>query len=333
MKPTQLRQVVYISNRPEVLAETLTYVKHFMPWITQAVVLTSDPEALKRAVDGLDLPDLVVLGDSEVTNEIPSKHLARNVHLRKALYARGPVDDVFLQSDDDYRPLKHVSEDVFLEDGRMVSYCFYDLALWRNHQTSFDGGQHSSYLALSYFGAPTLAYSSHMPQPMDRNVFAQAFADAERLSPSGAFCEWALPLNYGRHIAPERFAAPRTFRTMCWPEYPRQWPYWRRPEDVTFENFHAELYQPGHLFAGISTALDSRSPEQQAFSKLERWHAFDLAAGDTAFPKGVANPWETSAGRRAFFRAVRATRRFSQYVAADERAQLMGLAGRDNRLS
>src|SRR5437763_10135747 len=100
-----LRQIAYISNRPAVLAETLTYVRHFLPWVTQAVVLTPQPDAVKRATDGLEL-DVVVVADSDVATDVPRQHSARNAHLRKALYARGPLDDVFLQSDDDYRPLR-----------------------------------------------------------------------------------------------------------------------------------------------------------------------------------------------------------------------------------
>lgn len=317
-KSPGLRQVAYISNRPAVLAETLSYVRHFMPWITQAVVLTPQPEAVKRATDGVDL-DVVVVSDSDVARDIPTSHSARNAHLRKALYARGPVDDVVLQSDDDYRPLRPVPVTDFVDHGRLVSYCFYDLAKWRRNESTYDGVQHSSYLAMSYLGGPTLAYASHMPQPIDKALFAQAFAAAEKLSPTTPFCEWSLPLNHGRLVAPERFAEPRTFRTMCWPQYPHEWPFWRRPEDIAFENFHPEHYQPGHLFDGISTALDTRSPEQQAFSKLERWYAFDLEAGKLRFPKGVANPWQTSVGRKAFVQLAKGMRKLNEYASFEER--------------
>ena len=34
-KSPGLRQIAYISNRPAVLAETLTYVRHFMPWVSE----------------------------------------------------------------------------------------------------------------------------------------------------------------------------------------------------------------------------------------------------------------------------------------------------------
>src|SRR4051794_14037536 len=81
-KSPGLRQIAYISNRPAVLAETLTYVRHFLPWITQAVVLTPQVDAVKRAVDGLDL-DVVVVADGEVATGIPQQHSARNAHLQR----------------------------------------------------------------------------------------------------------------------------------------------------------------------------------------------------------------------------------------------------------
>ncbi|MCU1603454.1 MAG: hypothetical protein JWO22_4163 [Frankiales bacterium] len=316
-KSPGLRQIAYISNRPAVLAETLTYVRHFQPWITQAVVLTPQPDAVKRATDGLDL-DVVVLSDTDVTNEIPTQHSARNAHLRKALYARGPIDDVFLQSDDDYRPLKPVPVEDFLESGKLVSYYFYDLARWRRNESTYDGVQHASYLAMSYLGGPTLAYASHLPQPLDRHLFAEAFAEAEQLTDE-AFCEWSLPLNHGRLRHPERFADPRPFRTICWPQYPHEWPFAFRPEDLAFENFHPEHYEPGHLFDGISTALDTADPAKQAFAKIERWYAFDLEAGKLRFPKGVANPWQTTVGRKAFVQLAKGMRKLNEYATFEER--------------
>jgi len=327
---TALTQVACLSNRPAILAETLSYVRHFMPWVRQAVVLAPDVEVVRRAVGDADVPELVVVDEHSLLASgevLPAQHSARNAALRRLLLARGPVDDVFLQADDDYRPLKPVDPSMFIDDdGRLIHYAFHDLSLWRRNESTFDAAQHASYLALSYLGAEHLSYGSHMPQPIDRVLYLEAFTAAERLT-DDAFCDWALPLNYSRHVAPERHAPPRTFRTMCWPQYPHMWPYWRRPEDLTFENFYPEMYAPGQLFHGISTALDIEAPQRQAFAKISRWHHFDVEAGRLRFPQGVGNPWETSAGRRAFFGLARRARRMYEYVALEERAQLAQLAG------
>ena len=339
-------QIVYLSNRPQVLAETLDYVHHFMPWVREAVVLAPSAvhESLRKLTADLDGPALVLLDDDELLTvaerqSLSTSHSARNATLRRLLYERGPIADVFLQSDDDYRPLRPIEPTVFVTDGQLISYACHDLALWRRDESTYDRVQHASYLALSYLGAPThLNFASHMPQAIDRALFGESFRAALQLDPSGAFCEWSLPLNHGRFIAAERFAPPRTYRTMCWPRYPHEWPYWRRPDDIMFENFHPELYAAGGLFAGLPTALDKTAPGQQAFDKLTRWYRFDLQAGRLHFPRDVRDPWRhggswpSSLARRGFFRAAGALRRVWEYVGLEERTQLVELAGRVDRL-
>jgi hypothetical protein len=328
-------QIAYLSNRPAVLAETLDYVRHFMPWVRQAVVVAPAAalEQLRR-IEG-DKPELVLVDERTLLaagEQLPDGHSARNAFLRRAMLERAPLDDVFLQSDDDYRPIKAVAPDLFVEDGRIVPYAFYDLAHWRRNESTYDRVQHASYLLLSYLGAGHLCFASHMPQAIDKALAAEAFDEAERITGSIEVCEWSLPQNYGAFVAPDRFAEPRTFRTMGWPQYPHEWPYWRRPEDITFENFYPELYRPGRLFAGIATALDQDAPERQAYEKLARWYAFDLEAGLLRFPKGVANPWQTSPGRRLFFWSARRARKLYEYAALQERTQLAELAGAVERL-
>ncbi len=330
-------QIAYLSNRPDVLAETLGYVRHFMPWVRQAVVLcpATSVEQMRRAIGDAAGPEVVLVDeDSLLTSaeQKPLSHTARNAFLRRAFVERGPLEEVFLQSDDDYRPLKPVAPSLFVEDGRIHSYAFFDLALWRRNESTYDAGQRASYLVLSYLGAGHLCFASHMPQALDRQLFLDAFAAAAKLTSSLELCEWSLPLNHGRLVAPERFGEVRTFRTLGWPQYPHQWPYWRRPEDLTFENFYPELYAPGHLFDGISTALDTDAPERQAFEKISRWHHFDVEAGQLRFPAGVANPWQTSRGRRVFFGTARRARKLYEYVALEERTQLMELAGQVAKL-
>lgn len=341
MTETRADQLVYLSNRPAVLAETLNYVRHFMPWVREAVVLApaATHERLRDLTPDAVGPKLVSVDEDELLTAaergaLSASHSARNATLRRLLYERGPVADVFLQSDDDYRPLRHIEPSMFIADGRLISYACHDLALWRRNDTTYDLVQHSTYLALSYFGAGHLNFASHMPQPIDRALFGESFAAAMSLDPSGAFCEWSLPLNHGRFVAPERFGEVRTYRTMCWPRYPHEWPYWRRPEQYAFENFHPELYAAGGLFAGLATALDENAPAQQAFAKLSRWYEFDLQAGRLRFPAGVRDPWRYSGSaparvlRRGFFRTAAALRRVWEYVGLEERTALSELAGR-----
>lgn len=340
MTEPRVDQLVYLSNRADVLAETLDYVRFFMPWVTEAVVLApAGTHERLRDLTGADGLKIVPVDEDELLSAsergaLSTSHSARNATLRRLLYERGPVADVFLQSDDDYRPLRPIEPSMFVNNGRLISYACHDLALWRRNDTTYDAVQHSTYLALSYFAAGHLNFASHMPQLIDRALFGEAFAAAMSLEPSGAFCEWSLPLNHGRLVAPERFGEVRTYRTMCWPRYPHEWPYWRRPEQFAFENFHPELYARGGLFAGLSTALDEATAARQTFTKLSRWYEFDLQAGRLRFPRDVHDPWRYSGSmpsrllRRGFFRTAAAMRRVWEYVALEERTALSELAGR-----
>lgn len=329
-------QVVYLSNRPRILAETLSYVRHFLPWLTDVVVLAPrralrDLDGAGTGVTGVAEEDLLTAAER---SSPPADHGVRNAWLRRLLAGRGPLHDVYVQSDDDYRPLRPVPSSDFVDDaGRIVSYACHDLAMWRWSGSSYDDLQQATYLALSYLGAPHLNYASHMPQAIDRALLLEAYAAAAPLDPAAPFCEWSLPLNHGRLVAPARFAPARTFRTICWPRWPHEgWSYWRRPDDLAFENFHPELYDRGGLFAGIDTALDLESPARQAFSKLRRWYAFDVEAGSLRFPDGLDDPWRTSPRRRRLLAGARRARKAWEYVALEERAQLSALAGAVARL-
>lgn len=333
-------QIAYLSNRPDVLRETLDHVRHFMPWAEEFLVL--GPRATLAALEGepgvVGLDEADLLSNREAAALADIDHSSRNTALRRALVRRGPVHDVFLSSDDDYRPLKPIDAAFFVDDGRYVNYVSYDLALWRRDETSFDRAQHTSYQALSYLGCDHLSYAAHMPQVMDRHVAAEAFDAVARLTDSTLFCEWTVPVNFGRRHHPERFADPRPFATMCWPRYPHEWPFWVRPDEYAFENFYPELYGPGHLFDGLPTALDPERAERHAFEKMLRWYRFDLHAGVLDFPEDVTNPWLGEAGtgsgraRRAFFKVMRPARRAYEYLALEERTRLAELAGAISRL-
>ncbi|HMT24984.1 MAG TPA: hypothetical protein PKA24_13490 [Microthrixaceae bacterium] len=323
-------QIVYLSDRPQILQETWDHVRHFMPWIERAVVVTPARRAEQFRSD-----DRVHLAfDEELTGLTSARlrdldHVRRNVTLRKALLETEIVDDLFVLSDDDYRPIRPISPEFFHADGIDIGYYSYDLGHWPGDETDFDHAQHVTREALSYLGYPTLGYGAHMPQLMRREWWTEAFGEFHTVTDDVLVCEWALYFNVAAVRHPDRLAPARPFETMCWPQFGAEWPWWVRPARYSFENFYPELYEPEALFAGLPRRLDPAQAAKDNFEKILRWTRFARGARRLDFPSTVDNPWTSpSAGRAAAFGLLRKARGAYRYLAAEDRALLTELAGR-----
>jgi hypothetical protein len=330
-------QLVTLSNRPAVVAETVDHLRHFLPWLDRVVVV-----APRRAHDemaaALDGHDVALLGDEDLAAaggvDLGSlDHMERNYTLRGALAGQPSIDEVFLMADDDHRPLKAVDESFFRDGDRHRGYFFYDLVEWPGTSTPFDIGQHQAGELLRYLGYDHLAYGSHMPQLIRKEHLAEAWEVAARLTPSRSICEWSLYFNVSRARHPEAYCEPAPFRTMCWPQYANEWPWWVAPPEYVFENFYPELYAPGHLFDGLPTALDPGRVERDAVEKIMRWSALGRRTAQLDFTGGVADPWtKGSPVRRGAFGILRRLRQAYGYVAGGDRARLTELTGTVRRL-
>jgi hypothetical protein len=326
-------QLVTLSTRPEVLAETWAHVRQFMGWVDELVVVTPKALAPRFAIDGA-----TVLSDEDVTALSTGQlsaldHTERNFTIRGGLGTRAEIDDVFLMSDDDYRPLKPVHPDLFLDGDRHRGFYFYDLDAWPGDSTTFDAGQHHTRELLGYLGYERLAYASHMPQIIRKAHLAEAWELADRLSPTRCLCEWAWYFNVARALHPGDYAEPQPFRTLCWPQYPNEWPWWIRPAEYVFENFYPELYLPGHLFAGLPTAVDPDGAQRHNVEKILRWSELGRRTARLDFPADVANPWtQQSVLRRLAFGLLRPLRKAYDYVSMPDRTRLTELSGTVARL-
>jgi hypothetical protein len=327
-------QIVTLSTRPDVFAETRAHVRHFMPWADRALVIA--PQRVAVGFEGSD--DVTVLTDEALTglgtNELAAMdHMTRNFTIRGALGEHDAVDDVFVMGDDDARPLKAVDEGFFRVDGRDRGFFFYDLDAWPGDDTPFDTGQHNVRELLAYLGYERLAYGSHMPQIIRKAHLAEAWAIARRLTHHAALDEWALYFNVARALHPDDFGDPEPFRTLCWPQYPGEWAWWVRPPEYVFENFYPDLYRPGHLFDGIPTALEPEAVERHNVEKVLRWSAFGRRVERLDFPDDIANPWTgTSAVRRVGFGVLRRAQQAFGYVSFSQRHRVTELQGTVARL-
>ena len=332
-------QIVYLSNRPKVLAETWDHVRTFMPFVDRALVIA--PGSMHDQF-GLDGADGVTLADESAISGLTAAqiggldHVRRNVTLRRAAIGSDLVDDVFLLSDDDYRPIKPIDPSFFTEDGLDRSYYFHDLDSWTGYGTDYDEAQRRTGQVLSYLGAPRRAYGSHQPQIMRKDLWEEAFAIWDNLRGDNMVCEWALYFNLARQNHPEQFAADEVYRTMCWPPHVHEFPLRHRPPEYQFENFYPESYSPGHLFAGLPTAVDPADLDgarRNAVEKLVRWSELGFAVGRLDFSGGIAEPWtRSSAVRRLVFRMLWVVRKAYEYASLEERAELSLLRGDVERL-
>lgn len=334
-------KILYISNRPAVLAETLGYVRAHMPWVTEAVVVAP------ASMDLGDTPNISIIDETDLLG-IPTDrlramdHVSRNITLRRAAVAEADLGERFILSDDDYRPLRPIPVTDFIEDGRMHGYVSHFLDRWRDATTDYDHAQRTTSAALSWWGADQGGYGAHMPQVIDRTIWTDAFAEWDALhrgadawgaNPS-MVDEWSLHHNWGRRFAPTQFISPRRYRTLGWPQYPHEWARLVRPQTISFENFYPELYGPGGLFAGIPTACDPSTDAARALVKIQRWNELDYRMDRLTAPEGVDTPWHATMLRRGLLRSLQGAHKVAEYVGLGERQRsddLTAFAARDAR--
>src|SRR5262249_47219100 len=150
-RPTM--QLVTLSNRPTVVAETVAHLRHFLPWLDRVVVVApaSSHAEVEAAFGSGSAGELLAREELRGAAAGPDP-MERNFTLRGGLGPHPSIDDVFLMADDDHRPLKPVDESFFRDGDRHRGYFFYDLDEWPGRSTPFDDGQHHVRELLGYLG-------------------------------------------------------------------------------------------------------------------------------------------------------------------------------------
>lgn len=262
-------QLVLLSARPAMLAGTLRHVRAHLPWV--GAVLVVAPARLRDQVRALGVD--VVTDEELLGGAGPTDHARRNYALRAALAGSAAVEDVFLMADDDNRPLVPVPESAFLRDGRYRRYSYGHLDDWDRYATSHDLCQLGSRAVLALHGLPRRAYAAHMPQVVDKALWAEVVA---LLAPAAArhpLDEWASYLNAAPALHPERFEEPEPYLTLGWPDDAATWQATVDPGALLFENCFLEHYAAGAVFDGIDP--DDTSYEA-AVDKVVRWRTYEL---------------------------------------------------------
>jgi len=259
---THLEQIVYISARIQDIYDTLLYVEKLMPFIKRVLVFC--PEELKYKLLDLYQGSLQVtcITDEELlkNNELPDDHAYRNFFLRCLAMERDEVDEVFIMSDDDYRPLYEIEETVFINNNKYQGYYCYDLHEWLEiviEPTSYDYAMYRTNKFLLDNGYPNLQYSSHQPQVISKNIFLEMLDKHKGIEHKG-LCDWSAYFNYAIFHYSELFDI-KPYITLAWPGYKTDWPMTICPSEYKFENYYSNLYEANNIFGDVSCDINDYS--------------------------------------------------------------------------
>ncbi len=280
-------QIVYISNRVHIARETLGHVENLMPFITEAVFVCPSSQVedfnFKSCLPVRVIDEASVLGKDFRRFRDAEDHQFKNCLLRFSLAHVEDIDDEFIMSDDDNRPLVEIPLSFYKASGKYFGYYYYDLKNWLARETDYDRGQHETCMILEDKGYDTLSYSSHMPQMINKGFLAEAAEVFQDILDQGSpLDEWSAYFNFGQSVYPERFHPPEPYKTLCWPLFPSDWDFHVRPDEFCFENYYPMLYENSLMFSDLPTGFNGTSHVGIANEKIRRRTALqnDFEAGD-----------------------------------------------------
>ena len=324
-------QILYLSNRPQILNTTLQQVAQFMPWISRVTIIC--PSQLKAAfvaAEGQEIDFIEDEGFLQSADYNPQKdHQSLNYFLRTKAIDTNSIEDVFLMSDDDNRPIQPIPQEIFSQEEKHVAHYYYGLEHWHYHETEFDIGQQSTYAILRYLNLPAMSYASHMPQIIDKSIFLGAHRTFEKYSHKYPICEWTSYFNYGIAKYPHRFIES-PYKTLCWPKLPGFWPLYTEPDGYFFENYYPELYKDKGVFSGLSEAPRLNDYNQVNVEKIRRLRLIEC--GRFIAPTQKNDPWRSrTISNRISYRLVHFRNKLDQLLSLKDRTNQYKILDKINR--
>jgi glycosyltransferase involved in cell wall biosynthesis len=291
----RLRQMVYLSIHPEILDLSLASVRRNLTFIDRIVVLTK-PET-KVAIENVaarHFRDATILTDADLLGATPlsTEHNLRNAWLRKLLYRHEVNEPNFLASDEDYLALKPLPAERFLKDGGVHTghYFLEDMGTWlagSPRPTSYDRGIRNAWRLLKEAAYPTRGFASHMPQIINKSLVSEIY-DRLMISPDQAWLdEWSIYFNIAGALYPRHFEA-KPYAALGWPMQTGDWYPEIAPEDPAFENYYAENYKAGGLFAGLDPLGDLEEKTARTLRAFARARGIEVEGGGAHTPSPLA---------------------------------------------
>lgn len=252
-----VKQAVFLSARPAPILATLPYIEEFMPFITELVVCCPEEMAafLHEFYDGRLRLTTVTDDQLLAGNHLPPDHSTRNFFLRCLAMERPELDDEFIMFDDDYRPLRPLTEEVFYKDGKYRGYYFSDIAEWKYRTVALFSYDFCHFRTLHFLqknGYPTLQYSSHQPQLINKIWYQEMLAKYPDIRTKG-YDEWSTYFNYCAAVHGEQYEAC-PYVTLSWPRVGGE-DKGVCPQAYLFENYYAENYDENKPFFDLARSF------------------------------------------------------------------------------
>ena len=254
LQKINLRQMLCISARPEDLLASLPYYEHYMPFLSELLLICPEFVKIELLQKYSGKIKIKYITDDELLNgeHLPDDHTHRNFLLRCFAMRRQELDEYFIMTDDDYRPVLPIEEDFYLHNGRMQGYYCFDLDTWGDtvyRPTSFDKSMDRTNLFLKTNGMQNLMYASHMPQIISKKLYLKMLDDYPGIERNG-FCEWSTYFNYIVSFYPNLISV-HPYTTIAFPGNVSDWDQEVFPNQYLFENHYSSLYADG-IFSGIN---------------------------------------------------------------------------------
>ena len=268
-----------------------------MPFIKNVLILAPLNKIKDFENPGFDYFETI--SDEEINvvkKQDHSSHSYNNFHFRMELNKIDSIHDVYIMSDDDYRPIQNIEASYYSTNDKYNSFYFYDLKHWNRSEESYDQCLQNSFVLLQYLGYDTLAYSAHMPQIIDKKVYDEAMIKFKDFIYSYALCEWSMYFNYGHYHYPDKFNDPSPYETLCWPQLPGLWSEYVIPSKYSFENYYADNYS--HKNSVFTNLEEVPTIEKLAPTNIEKLRRLRLISVRHSYPPPIPAWRETSILRK-----------------------------------
>ena len=244
-----LKQIVIRSERIEILIETISFIEHFLPFISEIVIYSSKENGKKIMQQYLGKLKIILLTGEE---NIFSKNISGDYYENFSFLSDDRIDNEFILSEEVYRPLIPLVEEYYIQNGKYRAYYCGDFFAGEllSNNSFLNDRQTKTTLFLKKNNYPSLNYDSHMPQVINKSWFLDMIRENQEIMEDG-LCEWSTYFNYSVHNHPNAFSV-LTYQTLNWEFGPNDIESFVRPQKYYFENFCEELYVRDQEFCNFS---------------------------------------------------------------------------------